>query len=108
MITVNTSYGRLGNLLATGSVRDRDIFPHIQFSVGAIEHWEKVKHLYRGDDPAINPFSGVMFIELLAARAEAYLAREGVKRFGTIPFFDSDPSILETVRQQVAQARALA
>ena len=46
-----------------------------------------------------------MFFEYLAGRAEGYLAREGVRTFGSIPQFDADSSVMESVEAQVQRAR---
>ena len=79
------------------------------FSAGAIEHWEKVKHWARSDEGLEqNGLKLGMFVEFLAARAQDYLAREGVKQLGNMPVFDADPNVLEVVREQVALARATA
>ena len=107
LLMVVASYARLGNLLAAGLVKEDDIFPHINLSKGAVDAWEKVKHV-----PRNNPMAGglppAMFFEYLAAHAQDYLAREGARRFGSIPPFDADPSVMESVAAQVQQARAAA
>ena len=97
---VLASYSRLGNLLAAGFVEERDIFPHITFSIGAIDTWEKVKHLSR-TDPRAGVLAPGMFIEFLASRAQDYLARKGVGQFGGIPVFDADRSVLDAFGKRV-------
>lgn len=104
---VSSSYSRLGTLLAVGAVEERDIFPHLTFSRGAIEAWEKLKHVpqMRHGQPVL-PTS--IFHEQLAARAQAYLLREGVERFGSVPSFDADWDALNAMGERVRQARATA
>ena len=94
---VSSSYARLGTLLAVGAVEERDIFPHITFSRGAIEAWEKLKHVSRAGE--VNLVGRVVpttiFQEQLAARAQAYLLREGVELYGSVPLFDADWGALD-------------
>lgn len=107
LLRVTMSYGRLGNLLAAGMVDGRDIFPHLVFSAGAIEFWEKVKHWARSDPRLAQ--SGLklgMLVEFLAARAQDYLEREGVKQFGNLPIFDADPNFLDSIANRVEAARS--
>ena len=106
------SYARLGTLLAAGAVDERDVFPHLTFSRGAIEAWEQLKHLTRTGPGGVlsetGAFSTMMFFEQLAARAQAYLLREGVTQFGSRPLFDADWDALNAMGEQVKQARAVA
>ena len=104
--TVGSSYGRLGILLAEGLVKERDIFPHPYLSRGAIDAWEKVKHLTRTGSTIGGELSLGMYGELLASRAQNWLEREGVKTFGDIPFFDADPTVLQSIALEVQEARA--
>ena len=115
LLAVTASYGRLGTLLAAGMVREDDIFRLPVFSVYAIEMWEKIKHLERGqgiDGSVLGPNMPAvripMFVEFLASRAQAYLAREGVKQFGGLPRFDADPTLMASINSQITQARAVA
>ena len=107
---VSSSYTRLGTLLAVGAVEEQDIFPHLTFSRGAIEAWEKFKHLSR----TLTTHEGgrvvatMVFFEQLAARAQAYLLREGVELFGGAPVFDADWDALDAMGERVKQARATA
>lgn len=107
------SYARLGTLLAVGAVEERDVFPHLTFSRGAIEAWEKLKHLARtagfsGVLSETGAFTTTLFFEQLAARAQAYLLREGVEQFGSVAMFDADLDALNAVGEQVKQARGMA
>ena len=105
------SYARLGTLIAAGAVEERDVFPHLTFSRGAIEAWEQLKHLMRTGPGGVLSETGVfttmLFFEQLAARAQAYLLREGVELFGSAPF-DADWDALDAMGEQVKQARAMA
>ena len=109
VLLVFASFGRLGTLLAAGAVDEKDIFPHLTFSKGAIDAWEKMKHLAGGDGAsfsgALNP---TVYQELLAIRAQAYLLREGAERFGSIPQFTPDWPALNALGEQIATARAAA
>ena len=106
-LLVGSSYGRLGTLLAMGLVEERDIFPFLALSRGAIDVWEKMKHA-TGAGEAGRGLANAMFNEFLAARAQAYLEREGVKTFGRLRTFESDPDVLARVGSAVQQARATA
>ena len=106
VVATITSFGRLGDLLSAGMVHEGDIFPYLALSRGSIDAWEKVKHLSRGERPAMR-YNAVAF-EYLAARAQAYLLREGVSRYGVVPLFDADHDALTAVESQIADARALA
>ena len=120
VVLVGTSYARLGTLLAVGAVEQRDIFPHPALSRGAIEAWEKLKHvprtvrgglLMRAQEQAQESGGRVptmIFHEQLAARAQAYLLREGVKLFRSAPVFDADWDALNAMGEHVKQARAMA
>ena len=107
---VSSSYSRLGTLLAVGAVEERDIFPHITFSRGAIEAWEKIKHVSRTDEVGLvgRVVPSTILQEQLAARAQAYLLREGVERFGSAPFFNADWDALDAMGERVKQARVTA
>ena len=108
VLLVAGSYARLGTLLAIGALEERDIFPHVTFSRGAIEAWEKFKHVSRTGQDGLGALNPSLFHEQLAARAQAYLLREGVERFGNAPLFDADLEALDAMGEQVAQARAMA
>ena len=110
VLLVSSSYARLGTLLAVGAVEERDIFPHPTFSRGAIDAWEKFKHVPRtgGLGGGVRILPTTIFHEQLAARAQAYLLREGVERFGSVPSFDADWDALNALNEQVKQARAMA
>ncbi|MCH8973717.1 MAG: hypothetical protein IH869_01465 [Chloroflexi bacterium] len=106
---VMASYGRLGTLLAMGMVEERDIFRFPALSGGAIEVWEKVKHVARADAPGTGMGTGLnaaRYIELLAGRAQAYIERKGLSELRSIPTFDADPGVLETIGSRLAQVRA--
>ncbi len=106
---VMASYGRLGTLLAMGMVEDRDIFRFPALSGGAIEVWEKVKHLARAGAQGYGLGSGLRagkYIEFLAGRSQAYIERKGLSELRSIPSFDADPRVLEAIGSRVAQADA--
>ena len=100
---VSASYNRLGNLLAAGLVGERDIFPHLALSRGAIEAWEKLKHVARD-----RSFPTMVYLGMLAARADEYLKREAVSLLSDIPVFDADPNVLQSIGLEVQEARAVA
>ena len=50
----------------------------------------------------------MVFFERLAARAQAYLLREGVGQFGSVALFDADWGALDAMGERVKQARAMA
>ena len=102
------SFNRLGNLLAAGLVREEDIFPFMTFSRGAVDAWEKTKHVGRTGLYAGSGLPSTLFFEYLAGRAQDYLEREGVQRFGAIPVFDADPAIMARVAREVSEARSAA
>ena len=103
---VQGSYTQLGSLLAAGFVKEEDIFSFLGITKGAIETWEKSKHLPRANE-AQGLLSVPIFHEYLAARAEAYLDRNGLKMLGRMPRFDSDPAIMARVVREVSQARSV-
>ncbi len=97
---VMASYGRLGTLLAMGMVEERDIFRFPALSGGAIEVWEKVKHLARADPSLIGLGTGLRasrYVEFLAGRSQAYIERKGLSELESIPTFDADPDVLEAI-----------
>ena len=106
-----TSYARLGVLLEMRVVGEDEIFPDVGLSRGAIEAWERLKHLYRGSDQTQGRFlpetSGIRH-ERLAARAQAWLLRRGVQELGSVPHFDADRDALAAMGREVAAARAAA
>lgn len=90
---VMASYGRLGTLLAMGMVEDRDIFRFPALSGGAIDVWEKVKHVARVG----TGLHASKYIEFLAGRSQAYIERKGLSELRSIPRFDADPDVLEAI-----------
>ena len=115
-LSVLSIYNRIGHLLMLGMVEERDIFSFPPLSVRAIQVWEKLKHLPRRDVHSWfhDPIEGMraiypgLLLEMLAARAQAYLEREGARTFGSMPIFDADPAVLQAVGTQVAEARGAA
>ena len=106
---VMASYGRLGTLLAMGMVEDRDIFRFPALSGGAMEVWEKVKHVARAGAQGYGLGSGLRagkYIGFLAGRSQAYIERKGLSELESIPSFDADPRVLEAIGSRVAQADA--
>ena len=104
---VTGSHNRLGSLLAAGFVSEDDIFRNPAIVRVAIESWEKTKHVPRANEHR-GVLPGLMYYEYLAARAQAYLERSGVKSFGNIPRFDADPAVMTRVAQEVSRARSAA
>ncbi len=100
-----------GAQLEMGVVGEDEIFPDVGLSRGAIEAWERLKHLYRGSDQMQGRFlpetSGIRH-ERLAARAQAWLLRRGVQELGSVPHFDADRDALAAMGREVAAARAAA
>lgn len=100
MTMVMASYGRLGTLLAMGMVEERDIFRFPALSGGAIDVWEKVKHVARAGESVAGLGTGLhaaKYVEFLAGRAQAYIERKGLSELRSIPRFDADPDVLEAI-----------
>jgi hypothetical protein len=105
ILLVAGSYGRIGTLLAVGAVDEADIFPHLTFSRGAIEAYEKIKHMALGENSYL---PSMIMNEQMASRAQSWLLRHGAKRFGSMPRFEANWDALNALGAQVAEARATA
>ena len=104
---VQGSYMQLGNLLAAGFVKEKDVFAFPNITRVGIESWEKTKHIPRANEER-GMLPRVIYHEYLAARAEAYLDRNGLKVFGGVPRFDSNPAVMKRVAAEVSRARSAA
>jgi hypothetical protein len=108
VIPVGASDGRLGTLLAVSAMEEDDIFPHLTFSRGAIESWERLTHILRSGDMYSTNLAGLNITishEQLVARAQDWLLRNDGTQFGPVPTFDANTDALQALSAQVSQTR---
>ena len=109
-------FNRLGYLLRAGLVRDEDIFPFYPFGMGAIRHWEKLKHVVRRGGVgtpaetgrAAIPGGGASLFEYLASRAQRYVLEHGEGELSSIAIFDADVEAVAAMDQRARRARVAA